>query len=156
VVSIRTIIENDIPNVLSLMGQYRLQYPNFVRDLYPTRWSDFLSYNGFDNSEYIVAINEDSEVLGHAGFLYNSELKMPEIVGVVVSRNYSKQGIGKELIKTLCSHLQEKGQDKVILFTLGHPENKGTIQFYKSINTAERTPSSSTKGAKGVVNRRHP
>lgn len=58
---------------------------------------------------------------------------MFEIVGVVISPMYKRRGIGKEILNTICSRLKEKGNVKVVLFTLGHPENEDTIRFYTSI-----------------------
>lgn len=132
-INYRRLTEADVPVVMSLLGQYPLQFPDFVKDRYPARWSDYLSSNQLDHVVYLVAVNETSEVIGHAGCLHNIEHDLPEIVGVVVSMNHRNQGVGRALIDQLCAHLQKKGLESVVLFTLGHPGNEGSIQFYKSI-----------------------
>jgi len=73
------------------MRQYELQFPEIVINYYPDRWANY--FNGSSRSEYWVAVCGE-EVVGHAGFLFNNDLNLYEIVGVVVSPKYKRQGIG--------------------------------------------------------------
>ncbi|MFC7681734.1 GNAT family N-acetyltransferase [Paenibacillus sp. GCM10028914] len=129
-IEFRQFREEDSESISSIMKEYPLQFPPFVIDRYPLRWSQFKANES--KSNYYVA-TELNEVIGHSGFIYNSEVNMYEIVGVVVSKNYARRGIGRELLEIISSSINVLGGQKVILYTLGHPENQGTINFYKSI-----------------------
>ncbi|OPA81238.1 GNAT family N-acetyltransferase [Paenibacillus selenitireducens] len=122
----------DQDSVQRLMSDYPLQFPSFVIDRYPPRWSDYVSAKTSE-SEYWVAEDAELGVVGHTGFIYNDELGIYEIVGVVTSTDRVRRGIGKGLLQIVCSRIQERGQDQTILFTLGHLGNRGTIQFYSSL-----------------------
>lgn len=113
------------------MREYELQFPQFVINYYPERWSNY--FDGISESEFWVATTLEDRVIGHAGHIFNSELSMYEIVGVVVSKEYKRKGVGRELLKIVCSQIQKKNQNKVVLFTLGHPGNEATMDFYDSI-----------------------
>ncbi len=119
-------------SVCLIMKEYPIQFPTFVIDRYSLRWAHFVTNEGESKSNFYVA-TKFNKVIGHSGFIYNIEKNMYEIVGVVVSKDYSRQGIGRELLEIICSCIKKLGSQKVILYTLGHPENQGTIDFYKSI-----------------------
>lgn len=130
----RRMEEVDTKTVQNLMEQYSLQFPRFIIDYYPQRWSKYLREE--NDSEYWVATIDD-EVVGHAGYLYNVELESYEIVGVVVSSQHQRKGIGKYLLHILCERVRGRGMNKVALYTLGHPGNEDTIRFYRSIGYTE-------------------
>ncbi|WP_239299480.1 GNAT family N-acetyltransferase [Paenibacillus sp. ACRRY] len=116
--------------VKRLMEEHALQFPAFIINLYPERWASY--FNHSSNSEYWVAV-ERNQIVGHAGFMYNNDEKLYEIVGVVVSLRHLRKGIGKTLLDHVCEAIQEKGVTEVMLHTLGHPDNEDTLVFYKSI-----------------------
>lgn len=76
-------------------------------------------------------------VIGHAGYLFNDEVNVFEIVGVVISPRYKRRGIGNKLLDKICECIAQRGQDKVVLFTLGHAGNEETIKFYRSTGYIE-------------------
>jgi hypothetical protein len=78
-ITIRRIHEQDTEIVKSIMRQYKLQFPEFVIHYYPERWANY--FNGSSSSEYWVAVCGD-EVVGHAGYLFNSELNLSRITKV--------------------------------------------------------------------------
>lgn len=133
-IALRNIQEQDTEAVKSIMRQYELQFPEFVIHYYPERWANY--FNGSSRSEYWVAVCGE-EVVGHAGFLFNNELNLYEIVGVVVSPKYKRQGIGRKLLDKVCERIRQRGGKKVVLFTLGHPGNEDTLRFYKSTGYVE-------------------
>ena len=102
-ITYRRIEGKDTEKVKSLMKQYPLQFPRFVINYYPDRWSNY--FNEVNQSEYWVAIIDD-EVVGHAGYLYNSDMSSYEIVGVVVSSQYKRKGIGKSLLQIICERIK--------------------------------------------------
>ncbi|AOZ90777.1 GNAT family N-acetyltransferase [Paenibacillus crassostreae] len=108
----RRIEEIDTETIRSLMEHYSLQFPRFIINYYPERWSKYLKEQ--NDSEYWVATIDD-EVVGHAGYLYNVELKLYEIVGVVVSSQHQRKGIGKQLLHILCDRVRDRGMNKVAL-----------------------------------------
>jgi len=69
------------------------------------------------------------------GYFRNSGLY--EIVGVVVSPQYKRQGIGRKLLEKICGRIRQRGGKKAVLFTLGHSGNEDTLLFYKSIGFVE-------------------
>ncbi|GKU76552.1 hypothetical protein L3i20_v209490 [Paenibacillus sp. L3-i20] len=129
--NIRLLRQEDERYVAGIMSGYSLQFPPFVVDRYPQRWSNFLQ--DASRCAYYVATTDSNEVTGHAGFLFNEEVGLYEIVGVAVSNSYQRHGIGKRLIYTICNKLQEFGANAVILYTLGHTGTEDTLTFYRSI-----------------------
>lgn len=115
------------------MGGHPLQFPTFIIGQYPERWNNFLVHQDDKQSHYIVALAEDGEVVGHAGYIFNDEVRLFEIVGVAVSNKAQRQGLGKMLIHTICNKLLQLGETQVILYTLGHVGNQGTLDFYRSL-----------------------
>lgn len=80
-----------------------------------------------------MATKQGNEIFGHAGYLFNSEIGLYEIVGVAVKKGVQRQGIGKSLISTICNSVRERNEKRIILFTLGHVGNEDTITFYRNI-----------------------
>jgi Acetyltransferases len=132
VIEFRQFREEDSESVRSMMREYPIQFPTFVIDRYPLRWAQFVT-NGDESKSHFIVATKLNKVIGHSGYIYNTELNMYEIVGVVVSKDYSRNGIGRELLAIISSSINQHGSQKVFLYTLGHPENQGTINFYKSI-----------------------
>ncbi|MBH5320357.1 GNAT family N-acetyltransferase [Paenibacillus sp. GSMTC-2017] len=129
--NIRLLQKEDEIIVQGIMAGHPLEFPSFGIDRYPPRWEQFLQ--GDDRCVYYVAASEAGETIGHAGFLFNEALGLYEIVGVVVSKNHQRLGIGKTLIQTICNTLQEIGSKQVILYTLGHIGTENTLSFYRNI-----------------------
>lgn len=132
---IRPLEANDQHAVDQIMAEHPLQFPKFVRSRYPERWSEYLTSNSDSRSGYYIA--QADEVLGHAGYVYNDDVGMYEIVGVAVSKNHQRQGIGIQLIKKVCNKMQSLGAHQVILYTLGHTGNEDTLKFYRKIGFRE-------------------
>jgi len=78
-------------------------------------------------------IDDNDKVLGHAGYIFNHEIGVYEIVGVAVKKDHQRQGIGRLLIDTICEKLNDLGSNEVILYTLGHVDNEATIAFYRNL-----------------------
>ncbi|MDH6670745.1 GNAT superfamily N-acetyltransferase [Paenibacillus sp. LBL] len=127
----RLLQEQDCKLVLELMGRHPLQFPGFVQRLYPERWNLYLKHK--DDAKYWVAVRDTEDVVGHAGYIWNSDLKRYEIVGVVVSPLYQRQGIGAGILDAVCAGIRDRGHFTAVLFTLGHPGNEGTLNFYKRL-----------------------
>ncbi|CAM3534252.1 GNAT family N-acetyltransferase [Marinicrinis lubricantis] len=115
------------------MAGHPLQFPKFVIARYPPRWNDFLNTGDRTSSGYDVAVMDTGKIVGHAGYIFNPEVDLYEIVGVVVSKDVQRQGIGKALIQQVCEELLRLGTTKVILYTLGHSGNEATLEFYRQI-----------------------
>ncbi|MDQ0225814.1 GNAT family N-acetyltransferase [Metabacillus niabensis] len=132
--NIRLLVSEDQDEVKKLMEDHPLQFPSFIIDKYPQRWSNFLKLKSNRKSNgYYVAYTEANQIIGHAGYRYDEVTGLYEIVGVVVKRDFKRKGIGKALIETICMQVEKLGERKVILYTLGHRENEATIIFYKHI-----------------------
>jgi len=133
-VHIRLLEHKDQNNIEKIMSEYPLQFPTFIIDQYPARWSTFLVPREENEAEgYYVAIGDNDEIIGHAGYLYNDELGLYEIVGVVVKKGAQRQGIGVALINTILDKMEIMNEKKIILYTLGHVGNEDTIKFYQNI-----------------------
>jgi len=132
--NIRSFQVDDQEEVVEIMASHPLQFPKFIIDKYPIRWNDFLNSSTENNkSQFYVAFNEDNEIVGHAGYLFNSEVGLYEIVGVAIKKAVQRQGIGKALISVICNSVKEMDENKIILYTLGHIGNEDTITFYRNI-----------------------
>ena len=134
---IRPFEYQDEEHVVAMMREHPLQFPTFIIEKYPLRWLTFLDsleqMNAVNtNSCYYVVIGDD-RILGHAGYLFNHEVGLYEIVGVAVNKEHQRLGIGRQLIHTLCDRLKDMGSNKVILYTLGHTDNESTIIFYRNL-----------------------
>ena len=125
----------DEEHVVAMMREHALQFPTFIIEKYPLRWSKFLeSLVQMDaDSCYFVVIGDDHKVLGHAGYIFNHEVGLYEIVGVAVRKEHQRLGIGRQLIETICDKLKDRGSNEVILYTLGHTNNESTIIFYRHL-----------------------
>lgn len=131
---IRSFEYEDQQHVVAMMSEHPLQFPTFIIEKYPVRWSKFLQSNGDRrNDSYYVAIGDNDEISGHAGYIFNHEIGVYEIVGVAVKKDHQRLGIGRLLIHTICEKLNDLGSDEVILYTLGHVDNEATIAFYRNI-----------------------
>ncbi|XEC94543.1 GNAT family N-acetyltransferase [Paenibacillus tarimensis] len=130
---IRLLEKNDQIHIKEIMAGHPLQFPRFIAEKYPLRWNTFLAGQDDTLCGYYVAVSNTGEVTGHAGYIFNDELGLYEIVGVAVSNKAQRQGIGKALINHLCDKLTELGIKQVILFTLGHVENEAALLFYRNI-----------------------
>ncbi|WP_336775780.1 GNAT family N-acetyltransferase [Paenibacillus sp. MMO-58] len=130
---IRQLQQNDQDRVIPIFQEYPLQFPPFVIARYPVRWANyFASSPSSSRSDYFVA-EDKSQVTGHSGYIFNDEVGLYEIVGVVVKESAARKGIGRALLSEICDRLRELGEKQVILYTLGHRGNQGTIDFYRSI-----------------------
>lgn len=130
---IRSLERKDQPFVEHIMREHSLQFPPFIIEQYPKRWNAYLIDKSTGNNGYFVMEDEEGNILGHAGFLFNMDLNLYELVGVVVKKESKRQGIGRKLIQTICEKMIELGEKKVILYTLGHAENQDTLTFYKQL-----------------------
>ncbi|WP_281248414.1 GNAT family N-acetyltransferase [Paenibacillus catalpae] len=45
----------------------------------------------------------------------------------------ARKGVGRALLSAICDRLIKLNEEKVILHTLGHSGNEGTIDFYRNI-----------------------
>ncbi|MFC3746201.1 GNAT family N-acetyltransferase [Paenibacillus sp. GCM10012306] len=131
--SIRSLVKNDQVHVEKIMTEHPLQFPKFIIDKYPPRWHTFLIVQDYELCGYYVSLANTGEVIGHAGYILNDELGLYEIVGVAVSKNFQRQGIGNALINHICGKISELGNKQVILYTLGHVGNEATLMFYRNI-----------------------
>lgn len=113
------------------MAGHPLQFPKFIVNQYPERWSKFLQNES--RCAYFVACTDTGEPVGHAGYLFNENVRLYEIVGVAVSHSLQRRGIGRALIDTICTNLSEIGSKQIILYTLGHVGNEDTLTFYRNI-----------------------
>ncbi|OAB40293.1 GNAT family N-acetyltransferase [Paenibacillus antarcticus] len=132
--NIRLIERHDQKEVVDIMKEHPLQFPNFIIKQYPIRWSSLLRSSVENNkSRFYVAYNESDTIVGHAGYIFNSEENLYEIVGVAVKINCQRQGIGKALINMICNEVKKLNEKKIILYTLGHVGNEDTLTFYRNI-----------------------
>lgn len=130
---IRSFEKTDQVHVEEIMTGHPLQFPKFIVEKYPSRWNTFLTVQDYKLCAYYVALAITGEVIGHAGYIFNDELGLYEIVGVAVSKNFQRQGVGNALIKQICGKISEFGNKQVILYTLGHVGNEATLSFYQNI-----------------------
>ncbi len=135
---IRLLEHKDRNKIETIMSEYPLQFPKFIIEKYPARWSEFLDIAKVTKEDaYYVAIDSNNDILGHAGYLFNDELGLYEIVGVVVKKGVQRQGIGLALMSTICNKVKKMNEKEIILYTLGHVGNEDTIKFYNHIGFDE-------------------
>ncbi|WP_460325095.1 GNAT family N-acetyltransferase [Paenibacillus sp. YSY-4.3] len=126
--------QKDQTDVEEIMAGHPLQFPKFIIEKYPARWSKFLkSKEETQNDGYYVAVDGKDKVIGHAGYIYHEDAGRFEIVGVAVKKGYQRQGIGQQLIHTICNKITDLGSNEVMLYTLGHVDNGTTLSFYQNI-----------------------
>lgn len=133
----RLLQDDDAESIKKIMKEYPLQFPDFVINQYPERWASYLADRDLKKTLYLVAVNGRNQTVGHAGYILNDSQMLYEFVGVVVCPNHQRQGIGKDLLKSLSLLLQAQGHSRVMLSTLGHPGNEGTLAFYRSLGYQE-------------------
>ena len=98
---IRLLQHADQNEVVAIMKEHSLQFPDFIIEKYPIRWSNYLNPTLENNkSRFYVAYNHRDEIVGHTGYIFN-EQGIYEIVGVAVKKDCQRQGIGKALIQTI-------------------------------------------------------
>lgn len=131
---IRPLETHDQQLVEQMMTEYPLQFPKFIINQYPSRWAAYLESSHNRSGYFVVAADT---ILGHAGYNYNEQLEMYEIVGVVIKKDRQRQGIGNKLIEAICNQIQSLGDNQVVLYTLGHPGNEDTLNFYRNIGFNE-------------------
>lgn len=85
----------------------------------------------------MMADDDGETIVGHAGYVYNDEVGLYEIVGVVVQKAQARRGIGRAMIHAVCEKIADCGGDQVILYTLGHAETQSTLAFYRQIGFEE-------------------
>ncbi|WP_054403182.1 GNAT family N-acetyltransferase [Paenibacillus solani] len=117
--------------VIHLMKENSFQFPDMVIERYPDRWRQFIETPTSQSHYYVARLGD--KIVGHAGYIWNDEDSIFEIVGVVVSLNKQRQGIGQRLIEWICQDLKLKGEQQVFLTTLGHERNEGTVAFYERL-----------------------
>ncbi|WP_127533281.1 GNAT family N-acetyltransferase [Paenibacillus kobensis] len=130
--TIRPLVHEDEQQVMRLMAEHTLQFPDFVIQKYPERWSVYLNEERNDRCGYWVMEDDRLGVVGHAGFIMSEDGDY-EIVGVVVRKDQARRGIGRELIDTVCRYIADEGASSVMLTTLGHADNGAVILFYQGI-----------------------
>ena len=128
---IRLLEDSDQIHVKNIMANHPLQFPKFIIDKYPLRWSAFLEKQDPKISDYYV-VHSDI-ILGHAGYIFDEEKGFYEIVGVVVHKECQRKGIGKTLLDTICNKVRLLDGNKVFLSTLGHVGNENTLKFYHNL-----------------------
>ncbi|MNK27302.1 acetyltransferase [compost metagenome] len=132
--NIRSLQANDQKEVVEILAGHPLQFPKFIIEKYSIRWDYFLNSSTENiNCQFYVAFNENNEIIGQAGLLFNAEEGHFEIVGVAVKKGVQRQGIGKALISTICNCVRHMNEKMIILYTLGHIGNEDTILFYRNI-----------------------
>ncbi|NOU96619.1 GNAT family N-acetyltransferase [Paenibacillus sp. LMG 31456] len=132
--NIRLITCNDTEDVINIMMEHRIQFPKFIIEKYPSRWNEFFKSENDKIGFYVACDDGESDaIIGHAGYIFNDEVGLYEIVGVAVKKDLQRQGIGKELISTICNRIKKMQQSKIILYTLGHEKNETTLRFYRNI-----------------------
>ena len=82
-----------------------------------------------ENSKYIIAKNENGEILGFAGIFINVDFA--EVMNIVVRKKFRNQGIGKKLLEKLISLCQEIGAESLKLEV--NEKNKIAIKLYENI-----------------------
>lgn len=82
---------------------------------------------------YFVFIDESKDVLGHTGYLFNEDVQLYEIVGVVVKKGSRRLGIGKRLLDDICARIASLGANQVILYTLDHADSQDALHFYRNV-----------------------
>jgi len=139
---IRPIEKDDPEAVKNVMSEHTLQFPDFIINKYPERWEAYLNSVHTRDSAYFVAADEDGTIIGHAGHIYDANQNLYEIVGVAVTKDQNRRGIGRALIQAVCANISDKGGNRVILYTLGHEGNQGTLNFYSQLGfeLAEHEP----------------
>ncbi|GGD83085.1 GNAT family N-acetyltransferase [Paenibacillus nasutitermitis] len=131
---IRTLEPDDPAIVQNFLAEHPLAFLDFIRRKYPERWNQFLATRDFRRSGYYVMLDENGDIIGHAGYLFNEEVHKYEIVGVAARVNQQRRGVGKTLLHTICSTLADLGAAKVILYTLDHPPHTASaLAFYRGI-----------------------
>lgn len=129
---IRFLRAEDQPKVQEIMVPHPWQFPQRIINIYPERWSNFLDDKSNETRGFFVA-DEDGEIVGHAGYIYNESERLYEIVGVVVKNTVQGKGIGTQLIDRIREHIKSLGANKVFLHTLEHPANEMTMRFYQKL-----------------------
>lgn len=131
--NIRPFKRGDENAVCAIMAEHSVQFPKFKINKYIQRWNECLSKDEMDYSAYYVVTNHEGKVIGHAGYFFNEELGMHEIVGVAVKKSWQRLGVGKILLDTICDSLAQLGKSKVMLYTLDLPDTGPALSFYKEL-----------------------
>ena len=118
-------------SVLDIMAKHEFQFPSFIREQYPSRWRSFLKEKEKSKSCYLVMIDGDENVIGHAGYILREATNLFEIVGVATRTDQVRKGIGSSLITTICKKVGELGYKEIVLHTLDHEQNQAALAFYE-------------------------
>ena len=114
---IRTAKNIDLQSVIEIIREHyvdfgdRFNLEKFDSDLKDLEKSYF-SRNGY----FWIAQTDDDETVGMIAIKTLSD-KTAEIKRFYVKKKFRRQGIGKQLLKTCLNYVQEKGFQKIILWT---------------------------------------
>lgn len=109
---------------------------NNIKNIIISDFDDFWNYNILkeelecSNSYFIVAKNEDNEIVGFAGF--KSILDEANIMNIVVKKSFRYNGIGSILLSNLISYAKDKNLKTITLEVNEH--NLSAIHLYDKFN----------------------
>lgn len=161
-IKIRPVGFSDIPTIKEIFSMWMIDevtgntdldevdhYVNFVREsIQGTK--DSKKYD----SHYMVAINEDKEIVGVVGYRkpiqkmmsYTLSNNPAEIASLYVSKEKRKKGIGTQLLKAMEKQLKKRGYKEVVVRS-GKRHKKTGWGFYDKLNKYKRV-GMLTKGGK--------
>ena len=122
---IRKISQNDLSKVIEMLQQISTFKPDFAR--ITQAWRRYIK----QTNVYAIVVTLNEEIIGFGSVIYEQNIRSGirgHIEDIVVSKEYQKQGVGKEIIDNIISYSKEQGCYKLSLQC-----NDENIDFYKKL-----------------------
>lgn len=118
---IRPLTENDIPYAAAIVGR---NYSEESEKYVPSATLELQAMFGDApiKPSYFVAVHDD-QIVGFAGFMQSwMDYNIYNVFWVNVDPDYQRQGIGKELVRTVIGAIRLDANARMILLTTTSPE----------------------------------
>jgi len=122
---IRKISLNDLSQVIEMLQQISSFKPDIAQTT--QAWKSYIK----QKNVYAIVVTLNEEIIGFGSVIYEQNIRSGirgHIEDIVVSKEYQKQGVGKDILHNIISYSKEQGCYKLSLQC-----NDENIQFYKKL-----------------------
>jgi len=122
---IRKISQNDLSKVIEILQQISIFKPDIAQ--IKKAWMSYIK----QTNVYAIVVTYNEEIIGFGSVVYEQNIRSGirgHIEDIVVTKEYQKQGVGKEIVDNIISYSKEQGCYKLSLQC-----NHKNIEFYKKL-----------------------
>ena len=104
-------------------------------------FAELLEENGFEETDRIIIVVDEDEIVGFAGLVRESCMDAPNLFPWIdflfVDERYRNKGVARKIIEYIFSVAKTDGYEEIYLCTLSHVEmyeKFGFQEFYKGVS----------------------